>query len=203
MKENLSETSRLIPAARSGDEAAMEELLSSYKWLVRLIAKQYFMAGAEEDDLIQEGMIGLFKAVRDFDPEKNVPFSNFAGLCIRRQINKAVEKAKAGKNAPLNEYISLADITENGEVSEENIIDKTSAESTSRNPLDLLIEKETLERAVSDILSSLSSFERTVFEGKLHCFTNREIADSLSVDVRSVDNAVQRIKAKYKKLLLL
>lgn len=152
-----------------------------------------YLAGGETDDLIQEGMLGLFKAIRDFAPEKQVTFYHFASLCVTRQIQKAVEASNRKKNQPLNAYISISDAQE-----AEGVLTQPDA---MVNPEQLLIDTENVRQMKERVMQSLSPLERNVLELYLQGYDYRAIAGMLKRPDKGIDNAIQRIRQKVKKLL--
>lgn len=177
-----------------GDKDAAEYLLAKYKNLVRARAKQYFMAGADRDDIMQEGMIGLFKAIRDFDPTKQASFRGFAEICIRRQIITAVKTASRRKHTPLNSYISLSMPVYEDE-SERTLVDML-AERESVDPEEMFLRREKAETMEAEINQKLSGLEQTVLSLYLGGMNYQEIAVELGRTPKSIDNALQRIKRK-------
>ena len=177
-----------------GDKDAAEYLLAKYKNLVRARARQYFMAGADRDDIMQEGMIGLFKAIRDFDPTKQASFRGFAELCIRRQIITAVKTASRRKHTPLNSYISLSMPVYEDE-SERTLVDML-AERESVDPEEMFLRREKAEAMEAEINQKLSGLEQTVLSLYLGGMNYQEIAVELGRTPKSIDNALQRIKRK-------
>lgn len=177
-----------------GDKDAAEYLLAKYKNLVRARAKQYFMAGADRDDIMQEGMIGLFKAIRDFDPTKQASFRGFAEICIRRQIITAVKTASRRKHTPLNSYISLSMPVYEDE-SERTLVDML-AERESVDPEEMFLRREKAEAMEAEINQKLSGLEQTVLSLYLGGMNYQEIAVELGRMPKSIDNALQRIKRK-------
>ena len=203
-KETYSELSDelLIESLRDGDEDVVEYLMDKYKNLVRSKAKSMFILGADTEDLIQEGMIGLFKAVRDYDLGRDASFYTFADLCISRQMYTAVQSSNRKKHMPLNSYISLYSIREDGENSDEgeefiNILDNVKI----KNPEQVLIDKENVLSLEKIIEEELSSFEKQVFDLYITGMSYSEIAKVLGRDERSTDNALQRTKAKIRKAI--
>jgi RNA polymerase sporulation-specific sigma factor len=193
----LMSDEELAEMAASDDSGALEELISRYKNLVRARARSYFLAGADTDDIIQEGMIGLFKAIRDFNAAKQTVFSSFAELCVTRQIMTAVKTAARNKHLPLNTYISLNSPL-NADDSERSLLDLIT-EETSSNPETLLIVKEQMAAIKKKIKSELSKFEQDVLLLYLNGHSYSEISLNLKTHVKSVDNALQRIKRKLSK----
>ena len=177
-----------------GDKDAAEYLLAKYKNLVRARAKQYFMAGADRDDIMQEGMIGLFKAIRDFDPTKQASFRGFAEICIRRQIITAVKTASRRKHTPLNSYISLSMPVYEDE-SERTLVDML-AEREFVDPEEMFLRREKAEAMEAEINQKLSGLEQTVLSLYLGGMNYQEIAVELGRTPKSIDNALQRIKRK-------
>jgi RNA polymerase sporulation-specific sigma factor len=191
----------LITRLREGETAITEFICNKYKDLVRSKAKSMYLLGADTEDLLQEGMIGLFKAVRDYDSGRDASFFTFAELCISRQIYTAVQASRRHKHAPLNTYISLYASAEKGEISKEDKNLIKAASSTEPSPEALLIDRENAERLERIIEKELSKFEKQVLD--LHLVGNgyTEIARILGKDVKATDNALQRVKAKLKKVL--
>lgn len=190
---------KLIELYRGGDNNACDYLVDRYKALVRRIASPYYIPGAEPEDTVQEGMFGLFKAVRDFDPERGKKFSSFAVVCIRRQIMTAMTAAGREKNAPLNESIPFSSGGENedGEASRELI--EEYADKSTMNPEQVVIEKESLEDLQEKILEDLTELELEVYKLRIQEKSYVEIAKELNKDPKSCDNAIQRIRKKTEK----
>lgn len=192
----------LILMYRDGEEEAAGFIMNKYKNLVRKKAGSMYILGADREDLIQEGMIGLFKAVRDYDMGRDVNFYTFADLCISRQMYTAVQNSNRQKHLPLNTYISIysqAMTTEEG--SEEYALMNTLTAQKETNPEEMVIEQENVEQIENAILKELSEFEKQVFELHLTGMTYTEIAKVLGRDEKSTDNALQRMKTKIRKLL--
>lgn len=188
----------LIDRLREGDAQITDYIMNKYKNLVRKKAKSMYILGADNDDLIQEGMIGLFKAVRDYDAGRDASFYTFADLCISRQMYNAVQASRREKHAPLNTYISLyTDMTEaeSGGMKLLNTI--TSAAET--NPEQLMIDRENVADIEAMIEKELSSFEKQVLDLYLTGMSYSQIARVLSRDEKSTDNALQRLKSKLRK----
>lgn len=173
---------------------AEEYLLNKYKNLVRARAKAYFLVGGDNDDLVQEGMIGLFKAIRDFDEKKDVSFHSFAELCIKRQIFTAIKTADRQKHQPLNTYISLNKPVYDDD-SERTLIE-TVAERESIDPESLYIMREKLGDIEEEIEKKLSKLEKRVLILHMEGMSYREIAEIIDKPEKSIDNALQRIKKK-------
>ena len=185
--------------AQAGDEEASAFLLRKYKNFVRSKAHSYFLVGADHEDIVQEGMIGLFKAIRDFRPEKLASFHAFAEICVTRQIITAIKTATRQKHIPLNSYISLnKPIYE--EESDRTLMDIIT-ETQVADPEEMLIGRESYSNIESRIQESLSPFERRVMEAYMDGKSYQEIAEALGRHVKSIDDALQRIKRKLEKLL--
>lgn len=179
--------------AESEKTGITEYILNKYKALVKGQAKSMFILGGDGDDLIQEGMIGLFKAINDFDCGRDASFYTFARLCIQRQIYTAVEASNRKKHMPLNSYISFESrLTEDGETVEDTLED----DNEDNNPLEIMISKENVEALENAIEDSLSPFERSVIELKLTGMNYTDIARVLKKTDKAVDNALTRIKKK-------
>lgn len=174
----------LIRRLHAGEETIADYLLEKYKPFVKSKSRALFLVGGDREDLIQEGMIGLFKAMRDYNSEKNVPFVSFAKLCVERQMYTAIEAAGRLKNMPLNGYISLS---EEGE----NLMDGGIEEA--------VIEKASYQQMYENVQKNLSAMEREVLELYLEGKDYTEIAEILGKTDKSVDNALQRIKSKIRK----
>ena len=188
----------LIALFRDGDQDAMEKLLNKYKEMVLRKAKSMYILGGDSDDLIQEGMLGLFKAVRDYDSGRDASFRTFAQLCVTRQLYTAVKASSRKKHLPLNTAISLSrPVREDGEEDEE-FLDCLEADASS-NPEVYLIGQEEMERLEEKIEKELSPFEKQVLELHLTGMGYVEIAHVLNRDEKSTDNALQRIRTKLRK----
>ena len=183
----------LVGFARKGDQAAQDFLIYKYKDLVKLQARMYFIIGADREDIIQEGMIGLFKAIRDYNPEKSDLFYAFARMCVTRQIQTAIKAATRQKHIPLNNYISL-----NRAISEDEpdktILNIRSSQETS--PEDLLIGREERQHMENHIVKVLSRLETQVLSLFLQGRSYEEISRIISKDEKSIDNALQRVRRK-------
>ena len=200
-KFNRATDEELILMYRDGEEDAAGFIMNKYKNLVRKKASSMYILGADRDDLIQEGMIGLFKAVRDYDLGRDVNFYTFADLCVSRQMYTAVQASNRQKHRPLNTYISIYSqsvISEEG--AEEYPLVNTLTALKETNPEEMLIEQENMEQMENAILKELSEFEKQVFELHLTGMNYTDIAKVLGRDEKSTDNALQRMKHKLKKL---
>lgn len=196
---SLPSDEELVALAKAGDVAAMDELYHRYKNIVRGKARPYFLVGADRDDLIQEGMIGFFKAVRDFDGEKKAPFRPFAEICIVRQILTAIKQATRIKHAPLNKYESLYNPAYDDD-SEKQLLDVIGV-SSALDPEELYIRQEFSRSVEEAVRSSLTEYEHSVLDKFLDGMSYSEIAYSLGRSVKSIDNALQRIRRKLEKSL--
>lgn len=191
----------LVLMAQNGDEAAQDYLLDKYKSLVRAKSRAYFLIGADSEDIIQEGMIGLYKAVRDYNEEKNASFRSFAELCVNRQMITAIKAATRQKHQPLNSYISLNKPVYEEE-SEQTYMDfLQSSSSALLNPEALLIGQENKSFLENQMVKNLSSFETRVLVLYLQGRSYFEIAHVLDKPEKSIDNALQRVKKKLEKFL--
>ena len=188
----------LIVMLRDGEKPIMYYILEKYKNLVRSKANAMFILGADEEDLIQEGMTGLFKAIRDYDYGRDASFYTFADLCVTRQIYTAVTASGRKKHMPLNSYISLY----SDEDDEDNRpLEETISGESDGNPESQLIDRESVELIEHWIDTELSSFERQTLELYMTGMSYVEIAKILGKDDKSTDNALQRAKQKIRKLL--
>lgn len=190
---------QVVEAVRNGDSIALEYLINKYKNFVRAKARSYFLIGADREDIVQEGMIGLYKAIRDYKEDKLSSFKAFAELCITRQIITAIKTATRQKHIPLNHYVSL-DKPIYDEDSDRTLLDVICGTRVS-DPEELIINKEEfsgLEDKMSEILSDL---ERKVLMLYLDGRSYQEIAVDLKRHVKSIDNALQRVKRKLEKYL--
>ncbi len=191
----------LVALVRDGDNEALDYLMNKYKILVEKKAKSYFLIGASRDDIIQEGMIGLFKAIRDFKEEKTASFYSFADLCVTRQIISAVKASTRQKHLPLNSYISLNKPSYEEENDKATLIDKMPSQKII-NPEDLLIGQENLSIIEHELSERLSKLEKEVLRCYIDGKSYVEIAEYLVRPVKSIDNALQRIKKKVEAILV-
>ncbi|MBQ1171056.1 MAG: RNA polymerase factor sigma-70 [Lachnospiraceae bacterium] len=189
----------LIIRYREGEQQIVDYLMEKYKNVVRSKAGRMFILGADKDDLIQEGMIGLFKAVRDYDSGRDASFYTFADLCVSRQMYTAIQAANRKKHSPLNSYISLYKNQEETDMEGELI--GAIQNSSERNPEEILIDRENVEAIEKIIEHDLSAFEREVLELSMTGMNYQEIARLLGKDPKSTDNALNRVKTKIKKQL--
>jgi len=197
--ENIPDE-ELIDRLRNGEHFISDYICDKYKYLVRSKAKSMFILGGDTEDLIQEGMIGLFKAVRDYDSGRDASFFTFADLCISRQMYTAVQASKRQKHIPLNTYISLYG---GGTKEDKEDVDllEAMADRTGQNPEELFIDKERVTYLEQKIEEELSIFEKQVLDLYMTGMSYTQIAKVLGRDEKSTDNALQRLKSKIKKML--
>lgn len=189
----------IVIEAKLGSTRAQEFLISKYENFVKAKSKSYFLIGADKEDIYQEGMIGLYKAIRDFNPEKLTSFKAFAELCITRQIITAIKTATRQKHIPLNTYVSLnKPIYE--EESDRTLIDVLS-ELKITDPEELIIGKEQIKHIEDKMSKVLSDLEMEVLQSYLDGKSYQEIASDLDRQAKSIDNALQRVKRKLEKCL--
>lgn len=189
----------IVEAAKGDDAIALEYLIHKYKNFVKCKARSYYLIGADKEDIVQEGMIGLYKAIRDYDKDKLTSFRAFAEICITRQIITAIKTATRQKHIPLNSYVSLNKPIYDEE-SDRTLLDIISGFKIS-DPEELMISREDLslmERKIGEILSEL---ELEVLMSYVDGMSYQEIAEELDRHVKSIDNALQRVKRKLEKLL--
>ena len=185
----------LIAAARNGDERAMDEIIRRYQGFVRLKASSYFLAGGGSHDLVQEGQIGLFKAVRDFRPDKETSFRSFAELCITRQIITAIKTATRYKHAPLNTYVSFSHTPAGQEDGDCTLGDALPGPGVD-DPVVCVISTEELQSLVFCLGTGLSPLESDALRLYLEGNSYEEMAEGLGCDTKTIDNALQRVKRK-------
>ena len=197
----IAKDEELVLMAQNGDDAAQEYLLDKYKSLVRAKSRAYFLIGADSEDIIQEGMIGLYKAVRDYNEEKNASFRSFAELCVNRQMITAIKAATRQKHQPLNSYVSLNKPVYEEE-SEQTYMDFLQSDSSALlNPETLLIGQENKHFLEDQMVKNLSSFETRGLVLYLQGRSYFEIAHVLDKPEKSIDNALQRVKKKLERFL--
>jgi RNA polymerase sporulation-specific sigma factor len=190
----------LIRKIKSGDNDALDYILNKYQEVVNMKVSRYFIIGAEKEDIIQEGLIGLYKAIKSFDPEKQNSFKSFANLCIERQLITAIKSSNRQKHMPLNSYLSLNMSAYDNEDDDTSIYDIFDA-NIIEDPLDTITKKEYY-KSVEDIIDkSLSIFEKNVLNELVNGSSYTAIAQKLDSPVKSVDNAIQRIRKKAMKNL--
>ena len=183
----------LISRFKNGESEILDYLMEKYKNMVRKKARTMFLIGGENDDLIQEGMIGLFKAVRDYQPDRDATFQTFASICVDRQIYNAIQSSNRQKHQPLNSYVSLS---EQGGENEEHLGD-----TWVENPESIIIDQENVENLEQEITTTLSPMENQVLEYYLAGNGYGEIAELMGKTPKSIDNALRRIRTKIKEQL--
>ncbi|HEX2468524.1 MAG TPA: RNA polymerase sporulation sigma factor SigH [Solirubrobacterales bacterium] len=185
----------LVALAKRGSADAYDRIVKRYRGFVRLKASSYFLLGGDSEDLIQEGLVGLFKAVRDFRSDRESSFRNFAELCITRQIITAVKTASRNKHAPLNQYVSFAQ-TPAAAGDSETTLEEVLPGATSEDPAQRVIASEELQALVACMSSVLSDLESRVLSLYLDGHSYEAIGERLECDTKTVDNALQRVKRK-------
>ncbi len=203
MEQEYSQVSdeELIDRLRNGEGRIIDYIMDKYKNLVRSKARSMYILGADNEDLIQEGMIGLFKAIRDYDCGRDASFYTFADLCISRQMYTAVQASRRQKHWPLNTYVSLYSNSRSHGENEEMELAEALPPDQDLNPETLFIDRERVEYLESQIDKELSSFEKQVLDLYLTGMSYSQIAKVLGREEKSTDNALQRLKGKIKKML--
>jgi RNA polymerase sporulation-specific sigma factor len=186
----------LIALAKQGNADAYHRLVRRYYGFVRLKASSYFLAGGDADDLIQEGLVGLYKAIRDYRSDRESSFRNFAELCITRQIITAVKTATRNKHTPLNQYISFASTPSGDSGENDSTLDEMLAGSAVHDPVNQVISSEELRALVACLSTALSDLESRVLALYLDGHSYEEVGRRLGCDCKTVDNALQRVKRK-------
>jgi len=187
---------QIVLRARNGDSEAMDALIRRYTGFVRLKASSYFLAGGDSDDLIQEGLIGLYKAVRDFRTDKETSFRSFAELCVTRQIITAIKTATRFKHAPLNTYVSFSHTPAGQEGEGECTLGDALPGPGVHEPSVMVISTEELQSLVFTLGSGLSSLEADALRLYLEGSSYEDMAEKLECDTKTIDNALQRVKRK-------
>lgn len=187
---------QLICNLRAGEQEITDYIMDKYKFLVKKKAKEMYLLGGENDDLIQEGMIGLFKAVRDYDSKQGTSFASFADLCISRQMYSAIKASQRQKHMPLNSYISLYEQGEDTQEEKQQPLIETIQTMKDNNPEELFLNKEYLQMIEQELKKRLSDLENQVLHLHLLGIDYQTIAKLLDKSPKSIDNALQRIKAK-------
>ena len=190
----------VIGLVREGDALAQDFLLNKYKTFVKTKARAYFLIGADREDIIQEGMIGLYKAIRDYSSQKNASFKSFAELCVNRQLITAIKAAGRQKHMPLNSSVSLNKTVYDDE-SDDTYIDMLESAEAVTSPETIFIGIENRNSIVEHIMEALSSFEKKVLSFYLQGKTYSEIAKATGKSEKSIDNALQRVKKKTEKFM--
>jgi len=187
---------QLVLKARNGSQAALDHLMRRYQGFVRLKASSYFLAGGDADDLIQEGMIGLYKAVRDFRHDKETSFRSFAELCVTRQIITAIKTATRYKHAPLNTYVSFSHTPAGQEMEGECTLGDALPGPAVDDPSVVVVSTEELQSLVGALGTGLSHLESEALRLYLDGFSYDRMAVELECDTKTIDNALQRVKRK-------
>src|SRR6184192_2786737 len=187
---------QLVMRARNGDSVAMDALIRRYTGFVRLKASSYFLAGGDSDDLIQEGLIGLYKAVRDFRTDKETSFRSFAELCVTRQIITAIKTATRFKHQPLNQYVSFSHTPAGQDTDGECTLGDALPGSAVQEPSIVVISTEELQSLVGTLGTGLSQLESEALRLYLEGSSYEQMADELGCDTKTIDNALQRVKRK-------
>jgi RNA polymerase sporulation-specific sigma factor len=185
----------LIALAKQGDKNAYDALVRRYYGFVRLKASSYFLAGGDSEDLIQEGLVGLYKAIRDFRSDRESSFRNFAELCIVRQIITAVKTATRNKHVPLNQYVSFSS-TPAGSADDAPTLEQMLPGAAVHDPISQVISSEELRSLVGCLSTALSELESRTLTLYLDGYSYEQIGDRLACDTKTVDNALQRVKRK-------
>ena len=193
---------KIVDFVKSGDKCALEYLINKYRNLVNLKVNRYFIIGAEREDIVQEGLIGLFKAIKNYQTNKQSSFKNFANMCIERQLITAIKSSNRQKHMPLNSYLSLnMNAYDNNDINDKNEADLIEILNTNliEDPLDTITQKEYYKIIENAIDKYLSSFEKQVLNFYVQGQSYGQIAEKLNTPVKSVDNAIQRIRKKATK----
>ena len=199
--KNMTDENLINEAINNKNNLALECLIGRYKDIVNMKANKFFMIGSEKDDILQEGYIGLYKAVKSFNKEKQNSFKTFATICIERQLITAVKNSNRQKHIPLNSSVSLnASAFEEDENGETTVIEVLDANKQSEDPLDIITKKEYIDAVEKNINNNLSNFEKDVLELYKNGYSYSAIAKKLNTKVKSVDTAIQRIKKKAIKI---
>ncbi len=187
---------QLVMRARNGDGSALDALMRRYTGFVRLKSSSYFLAGGDGEDLVQEGLIGLYKAVRDFKADKETSFRSFAELCVTRQIITAIKTATRFKHAPLNTYVSFSHVPAGQDSDADCTLGDALPGPAVDDPATCVISTEELQSLLSCLGSALSTLESHVLTGYLEGRSYEAIGEALGCDPKTVDNALQRVKRK-------
>ena len=200
LKNNINYTNltdeEIVELAHQGDKSATEFLVGKYRELVEIRSAPYFMAGGDRDDLIQEGLLGLYKAIKTYNKDRRANFKTFAEICVVRQMITAVKRATRKKNIPLNHYVSIHTSSDETDAIAIKLVD-----SSNQNPENIVIEKEAAKGMESKINSVLSDFESEVLGYYLLGISYRDIAQMIGKTPKAVDNALCRIKKKIEKYI--
>lgn len=194
MKDIDINSAEIIKGAKSGDTGCLEIVFDSFRGYIRNLSNKYYIAGADKDDLVQEGMIGLFKAIRDYDFSESVPFVSFAAVCITRQVKTALKNATRKKHVPLNSSVSLQ-LSKFDDDGDKEIIEYFE-DKKEKNPEEIYINNETYAQLNKLLYESLSKLELNILVLYNQHLSYKEISDITGKSVKSIDNAIQRIKKK-------
>ena len=192
LPENEAE---LLKSAAAGDTAAEEALVLRYTPLVYSQTRTCYRNGWERSDFVQEGMVGLIRAIREFSPDRGVPFTAFAAVCIRNELYAALRKTLSSKNLPLEAYVSLSD--RNGDA-----LSELFSDSTAQNELDRVLDRDEARQLVEELKAQLSPLEQKVFSAWLRGYSTDETSNALNLSRKSVDNAMSRIRTKGRRILI-
>lgn len=199
-KYELMQDEEIINKIKAGDKSALNYLMEKYKELVNMKVSKYYIIGAEKEDIVQEGMIGLYKAIKSYSDDKNTSFKSFANMCIERQLITAIKSSNRQKHMPLNSYLSLnMTAFENEDGNNDTQIVDVLENTVIEDPLDTITKKEYFSSVENVIDSSLSDFEKKVLNRYVQGESYVKIAERLDAPVKSVDNAIQRIRKKTAK----
>lgn len=198
MEQKANEEYMLLLKARAGDDVALEQLINLYKPVVNRICRGYFLTNGDEEDLVQEGMIGLYKAIQTFNISSQAKFATFAYLCIKRQVQQTVRSSLAEKNSPLSNYLSIDShgAINFGSTDEADADAEFCIPSNAPTPEDVMIDKENKSELEGKIRKALSQYEYVVLFYYLKGFSYKQIAIMLDKNTKSVDNAIERIRDK-------
>lgn len=199
--KDMTDENLINEAIKNENNVALECLMERYKDIVNMKASKFFMVGSEKDDIIQEGYIGLYKAVKSFDKEKQNSFKTFATICIERQLITAVKNSNRQKHMPLNSSVSLnAAAFEEDENGETTVMEVLDTKKGAEDPLEIITKREYFDAVEKNINNNLSDFEKDVLKLYKNGYSYITIADKLKTKVKSVDTAIQRIKKKAAKI---
>lgn len=190
---------KLVKMSSDGDSKAEEFLLNKYKNFVRSRARSYFIVSGDSDDLIQEGMIGLYNAIKTYDESKTASFMTYAGVCINNKILSAISADKRQKNVPLNEYVSIYSMVKD-DTGEETALGNVLPSDNNQNPETIIIDKERKDMIENNLSVNLSSLEKDVLSYYIEGLSYAEIGKIVGKSEKSIDNAIQRIRLKVKKI---
>ena len=200
-KYELMQDEEIINKIKAGDKSALNYLMDKYKELVNMKVSKYYIIGAEKEDIVQEGMIGLYKAIKSYSEDKNTSFKSFANMCIERQLITAIKTSNRQKHMPLNSCISLNTSAYSNEDDGVELLE-TYNNKTMEDPLETMMKNEYYKEIKQSITSSLSKFERQVLDRLILGESYEVIAKRFDTPVKSIDNAIQRIRKKANNKIL-